>query len=178
MKHLERREALTLWNSYWDEMKREFFKVETLQDYSAEELLQSPSYELWMNGDKESSINLLKNRKSVEDLASNDSILRQRVHIVEHPYSSYLKWEITHYKLINIPIRKEKVFLVSSESIADVSVPGDFVIFDDNRVAVSLYDSTGVMTDMNFYDKSEDISQFLALKKLLLSRATQLEANS
>lgn len=179
MKSLPRREALELWETYWSKMSVEFFKVEAVQSYNEEEALQSPSYRLWSKGDRAGSIELMRKEYDVAEAkrTQDKHILKRRIHIVESPYSSYLEWEIMHYKLINIPIRGEKAFLVSADSIRDVVIPGDFMIFDDERVANSHYDENGLNTGMDFYDKGEDISQFLKLKQLLLAKATELKAD-
>lgn len=178
MKTLPRDEALEYWKTYWSKMSVEFFKVEALQSYNAEEALQSPSYRLWSEGDRSGSIELMRNGGTTIAKQSDDKhILKRRIHIVERPYSSYLEWEIMHYKLVNIPMRGDRVFLVAADSIRDLVIPGDFMIFDDEWVANSHYDKNGIMTGMDFYDKGEDISQFLKLKQLLLAQATELKVD-
>ncbi|MEO6109637.1 MAG: DUF6879 family protein [Candidatus Saccharimonadales bacterium] len=58
MKTLPRQEANIEWDRLWDSMQSEWFKVEVLQDYSAED--KSESLKAWMAGDTSRSIELLK----------------------------------------------------------------------------------------------------------------------
>jgi hypothetical protein len=178
MKNLNRNEAFKLWDIYWNDSVNEFFKVEAIQDYGAEEIVQSPSYEAWAKGDKNKSIEIMKqNANEWSKQTRQKRVLKIRIHIVKKPYSSYIEWEIMHYKLVNIPLGDEKVYLVNSEDIKDVIIPGDFMIFDNERVANSHYGETGKMTGMDFYDRGEDISKFIRLKDLLLSKAIELETS-
>ncbi|MGH7157003.1 MAG: DUF6879 family protein [Candidatus Saccharimonadales bacterium] len=50
MKTLPRRQAGELWGKHWNEMSQEWFKLEVLQDYSAEDA--GPSLDAWLEGDK------------------------------------------------------------------------------------------------------------------------------
>lgn len=176
MKTLWRDEADELWQTYWDESKVSFFKIEALQDYSAEEILQSRSYIEWLNGNKARSLELMKERNTeLTKQTKEKPIFKQRIHIVNKPYTSYLEWEILHYKYVNIPYGGEEVFLLDTELIKDINIPGDFMIFDDSKVANSHYNSEGLMVSRDFYNLNDDISEFLNLKKLLLSKATRLE---
>lgn len=178
MKYLKRDEALKQWNIYWDEATTEFFKVEAVQDYRAEEIAQSPSYEAWAKGDKNKSLALIKNNKNEwAKQAREKPILKRRIHIAKKPYTSYLEWEIMHYKLVNIPLGNEKVYLVNVDDINEQVIPGDFMIFDNERVANSHYDNTGKMTGMDFYDKGEDISKFIQLKDFLLSKSEEIKVS-
>jgi hypothetical protein len=47
-----------LWDRYWAEMSKEWFKLEVLQDYTAED--DSPSLRAWLDGDKQRSAILLQ----------------------------------------------------------------------------------------------------------------------
>lgn len=178
MKYLNRTEALKLWNTYWDDTTVEFFKVEAVQDYGAEEIAQTPSYNAWLKEDRTLAIALIKkNANQWAKQTKNKPILKRRIRIVKEPYTSYLEWEIMYYKLVNIPLGGEKVFLVNWNNINVEAIPGDFMIFDNQRVANSHYDDTGRMIGMDFYDKGEDITQFMQLKDLLLSYAEELNPN-
>lgn len=102
-----------------------------------------------------------------------------RIHIVEEPYSEYLLWEIEHYKLVNIPLAREEVFLVQKQSIEGLNLPdGDFMIFDDRRVVRNYYTPERKMYKADFYDESDDISKFLVLKSQLLSLAEPMNQDA
>ncbi len=176
MKTTLRNKIDSTWNQYWEEATSEFFKVEAVQDYGAEENVQSLSFKAWKNGDKKLSIRMImENANLWSKQTSEKHILKRRVHIVKEPYTPYLEWEIMHYKLVNIPMGKEKVYLIKYGDLGDNLIPGDFMIFDDERVANSHYDKSGKMISMDFYNRGEDISEFLSLKDLLLTKATELK---
>ncbi|HUD03814.1 MAG TPA: hypothetical protein VMR51_03425 [Patescibacteria group bacterium] len=177
MKYLQRNDAFKYWDVYWNDANKEFFKVEEVQDYGAEEIVQSPSYEAWLSGDKDKSIKIMKdNANSWSKQTREKPILKRRIRIVKEPYTSYLEWEIMHYKLVNIPLGDEIVYLVNENEIPRVVIPGDFMIFDNERVANSHY-KNGKMIGMDFYDKGEDISTFLDIKDLLLNKGFQLKSS-
>jgi len=175
MKTLPRHQALQKWQTYWADTKDEFFKVEAVQDYGGEDAQWSDSYKLWLNGDKNGAIKLLKNGSNEwSKQTSQKPVLKRRIRIAKEPYCPYLEWEIMHYKLVNIPYGDEQVYLVNYEDVAGESLLGDFMIFDNIKVVNSNYSEIGKMLNMDFYEENEDISEFLALKERLLLRAKLL----
>lgn len=94
---------------------------------------------------KQRSINLIKETdysKWVEDCQKKlkQGVKLTRIHLVEEPYSSYIEWELQHYKLVNIPKCGEKVYLVNRLEIVDLEFPNsDIMIFDKKRVVVNTY---------------------------------------
>lgn len=168
--------ALKLWQTFWDEAQLEFFKVESLQDYGGEDKTD-PSYAAWLNGDPERSLSLIQQGSSEWTKQTKEKpILKRRVHITKNPLTPYLEWEILHYQHVNIPLGDERVFLVPFEKLEGIKLLGDFMIFDNERVADSHYDKTGRLTGIDFYEKDEDINRYLNLKEVLLSKATELKA--
>jgi hypothetical protein len=175
MRSLLRDKALTMWQSYWDEAQKEFFKVETLQDYGAEENIQSSSYAEWLAGNKTKSLAMIDEQAGDWARQTRDKPIRKiRIHLVSEPYTTYLEWEIEYYKLSNIPLGDEEVYLVNYDDIPDLKIPGDFMIFDNQRVANNRYSPEGLMLGMDFYESDEDISDFLKIKKELLKHAKRL----
>ncbi len=171
MKTFNREEGGKLWEAWWDAMEQEWFKVEVLQDYRGED--DSPSLAAWRLGKKEESLILLKNQGLDADwqkaLDTKKHVKKLRFHIIEKPLSSYMEWEIEHYKIYNIPFGGEEIYLVPKEKVRHLQIPdGDFVIFDNKRVVKNTYDSTGKVVTYDFYEEGDDISQFLALKSELL----------
>ena len=173
MKTYTRDEAAPIWQKYWDEMQKEWFKVEVLQDYSAED--NGPSLQAWQSGDKTKSIELLKSTDTNEWIKAcqskvNNGISLIRIHIVDEPYSKYLEWEMEAYKYINKPLCGEKINIIPRSKINDLDIPkGDFMIFDNKRVVVNNYSDNGLMTHQTFYDETDDISLFLELRESLLN---------
>ena len=179
MKSLGREESLEQWQVYWNEAKLEFFKVEAMQDYGAEDIAQSPSYNAWLGGDKKKSIELIKlNAHKWANQTREKHIRKIRVRIVVEPYSSYLQWEIKHYKLSNIPIGGEEVYILNLKDIPELKIPGDFMIFDNARVANSHYSNEGKMLGMDFYDNGENITEFLKLKNEFMKHGKILSNSS
>lgn len=173
---LSRGENEKLWDKYWEETKKEWFKVEVLQDYSGED--DGPSLRAWMKGNKKTAIEILITKVAKQDWIRdfrNKNFKKTRVHITEWPYSQYLEWEIQHYKYINIPQAGENVYLVDKKEVFDLDIPGgDFVIFDRVRVVRNYYDGTGREYQMDFYDEGDDINGFLKMREELLRRSTKL----
>lgn len=179
MKTLGRAEALELWNKYWRAMKREWFKIEVLQDYTGED--DSPSLQAWLAGDKEQSLALLKttSNNSWREMykAKHDAnVLMRRIRIVETPHTPYTEWEFEFYKRVNIP-GGEQIFVVNKQDITDLDLPsGDLMMFDNRRVVICAYDTTGRVVKQTFYGENDDIAGFLQLKHVLLPLARPLQA--
>jgi hypothetical protein len=170
---LSRDEGLKVWERFWDEATFEFFKVEDIQDYADEHNDQKGSLSLWLKGKKEASIRFIQNHKNAwADQTSSKNISKIRIHVVDEPYSEYLKWEIEHYKIVNIPLGKENVYLVNRKDVPGYN-QGDFMMFDQKRVTKSNYSTKGVLTGMDIYE-NEPIEQFRKAKELLLKYAVEI----
>lgn len=82
-----------LWDTYWNEMRQEWFKLEVLQDYSVED--DCPSLRYWLNGDKKTSLELLKTYYDPESTReckgkTDKEIILNRMYIVSEPYIPYI----------------------------------------------------------------------------------------
>lgn len=176
MKILHRNEASKLWCRYWSDMKKEWFKIEVLQDYSGED--DCPSLHAWLKGNKEDSLRLL--RADTISWATrlkqkrNQNVLMRRVRVIEKPHTPYTEWELECYRQNNIP-SGEQILIVNKDALRDVNLPtGDLMIFDNRRIAICAYDVTGRMVQQTFYDERDDISAFLQLQHKLLGLAHPL----
>lgn len=169
---LPRGKYTKLWNKFWGETKKEWFKVEVLQDYSYED--SGPSLKAWLKGDKEKAIRLMMEKIDSNEwvkMAGKKPFKKIRIHIVEKPYTPYLEWEIEAYKKVNIPLAGEKVYLVNKNKILDLELPdGDFMIFDQKRVVKNYYDKSGKCYKMDFYEENDNIGKFLFLREKLIQR--------
>ena len=171
MKTLPRKPANILWDAWWDEMRDEWFKVEVLQDYYAEDA--GLSLDSWLKGNKQKSIELMADDPSPQFTEKCQQKLKQsaklvRIHVVEEPHTPYIDWEIEFYKQISIPHRGKKVYLLRRPEVKHLEIPGGGVmVFGKKRVVVNKYNSRGLMTHETFYDKNDDIDRFLLLKKRL-----------
>lgn len=150
----------------WDEMKKEFFKLEVLQYYSVDD---SPSLRAWLKGNKEKSIELAK-RDFKPWAQGKENIKKIRVHIVEKPLTPYLEWEIEMYKLFNIPIVGEEVYLLDSRDIRGLKPPkGDILIFDQKKIVANHYKNKGGFVSGTLYEDKNEIKPFLQLRKEVLN---------
>lgn len=167
MKTLPRDESDRYFQEFWDKCHQECIKIEVLQDYSGED--SGRSLKAWLAGDKKASLNYRLQdkpkewiRMCQEKLASGVTLKRFRV--TEKPQTLYLSWEIEHYKHINIPLCGEEVYLAVASELARIDIPlVDMMIFDRKRVVENKYDATGFMTHQTFYDKNDDIRNFLEI---------------
>ncbi len=179
MKVFGRDESFKEFEKHWDSLKSEWFKLEVLQDYSGEDT--GPSLDAWLKGDKSLSRKLMKDLvskdwiKSCQSLSDNGVELI-RLHVVDYPLTKYLEWEFEHYKVINIPLCKEKVYIINKLDVDDIKLPkGDLMIFDETTVAINSYDDMGKMQTQTFYYKdSDDISSFLDIRHKLINHAKPL----
>lgn len=176
MKTLPRSQANVIWDEFWDSLQEEWFKVEVLQDYSAED--KGESLSAWMAGDKKRSIELLnaEPHEWVDDCRAKvqNGITLTRIHVVDYPLSEYVQWEIEVYKNRNVPIGRENVYLLDRKDIADLSLPpGDLMMFDQSNAIIGNYDETGYAVTQTIFDSSDDISEFIKLRKKLLNANLQ-----
>lgn len=175
MKTLKREEALKVWRQFWDGMQKEFFKVETLQEYLGEDT--GPSFDEWLKGNRKRSIELMladiRSRKMVKFAEDKPAVRLIRIHVVEEPFTHYLEWEIEHYKNINIPLAGEEVYLVYKSDIPDLHL-SDFVMFDEERAADFTYSEDGRLVSMDIYDKGEDIQRFIDIKHELMKHIKEV----
>jgi hypothetical protein len=178
MQTLNRQQVDEQWDKFWNEMSREWFKLEVLQDYTAED--DGPSLKAWLKGDKEKSIKLLKTdddpdftRDCRDKISQGVKLIR--LHVIEEPLTKYLEWEIEYYKRISIPLRGEQVYIIHKSDLSDLRLPaGDLMIFDNRRAILNNYDQNGLMIEETFYDESDDISSCLELRNKLIRRAEKL----
>src|SRR5687767_13719604 len=160
MKTLGRDQAAKLWDQYWAQTEKEWFKVEVLQDYSGED--EGESLKSWKIGNRQRSIQLMEQQQNGwVKIARTSPANKIRLHIINKPLTAYVEWEIEVYKRVNIPKAGEKVYLVDYKDVGNLALPdGDFMILDNQRVVRNYYDASGKMHKADFYDEREDISMF------------------
>jgi hypothetical protein len=167
-----------LWDRYWAEMSKEWFKLEVLQDYTAED--DSPSLRAWLDGDKQRSAILLQTDGDpdfTDDCRQKiaEGVKLMRIHIISEPLSAYMQWELEYYKSISIPVRGENVSIVRRRDAAGLKIPkGDLMIFDNERAILNSYDNNGRMIAADIYESSYDLYPFLELKKAIINLAKPL----
>lgn len=173
MINLSRDKALQVWGTFWDDMTDEFFKVEDLQEYADEQSEQQSSLSLWLRGDKEAALEAIRAHQAEwSEQTRTKRAHKIRVHVIDEPLSEYLQWEIEHYKLVNIPLGGEEVYLVNRRDVPEYDL-GDFMMFDTKKVAKSHYSSGGYLESMDLYD-GESVQAFIDAKQLLLQFAQKV----
>lgn len=68
--------------------------------------------------------------------------------------------------------------MVDKADVKDLDLPdGDFMVFDQKRVARNYYNSQGLAYQMDFYDQDQgdNINQFLTFRDKLLGEIAKLE---
>lgn len=175
MQTLNREEAEKMFERFWDEMSQEFFKIEVLQDYTGEDA--GPAMDAWMAGDKERARELMREeaKEFVELGKQKSAVSKTRVHVVETPHTPYMEYELAHYRVVNVPLVGEEVYIVPKVRVSDLPIPdGDVLIFDQKRAVKFSYTLAGRMIAADIYDVADgdDISRFLSLREALLARAT------
>jgi hypothetical protein len=171
-------EADSLWGSYWQSLQREWFKLEVLQDYYAED--KGPSLDAWLAGDKRLSLKLMSGEADQEFIAMcRDKVSKGvnllRIHLVEHPLTPYLEWEIEHYKKVNQRLAGERVFLADKNGLGSIKIPsGDLMIFDSQKAVVNTYDSEGRMAAETFYDQPGELEPWLKIQRQAMKTAKPL----
>lgn len=165
------------WRRLWEQAESEFFKVESMPDYSnGEQHEQQESLQLWLQGDKAAALEIM--RDHAEDWAepsASKNIAKIRVHIVPEPLTPYLEWEIAHYAMINIPLGGEQVYLVHDKDVPGYNL-GDFMMFDETKVLARRYNDAGKPGLADVYE-DESVEQFRVAKAMLMSRAQRLHVS-
>lgn len=165
MQTVNRKELDEIFDSLWDEMREEFFKVEVLQYYGED---NGPSLEDWMRGNREKSLEIM--RKKAKPWADGKKDVKKiRVHVVDYPLSDYIQWEIEHYKNVNIPLVGEEIYLLDRNEVSNIKLPqGDTMIFDKKKVLSNIYDDSGIVVKAEIYENKEEVKPFLEVRDRLL----------
>ena len=165
MKTVGRVKSEKIWDRFWNEMQDEFFKLEVLQYYDED---YSSSLQEWLKGNKKKSLDLAL--KEFPPWAEGKEFVKKiRVHIVKKPLTPYLRWEIELYKINNIPLVGEEVFLLDAIHTKDLEIPkGDILIFDKKKVIANSYDNRGKLTSAKIYEGDKEIKPFLKLRGKIL----------
>lgn len=157
------------WDILWSKMRNEFFKVESLQTYQEE----STSLDMWKRGDKLQSIEMMyKDFHKLSLPNTKKSVQKIRIRIVDEPYSDYIEWELEVYKLVNIPIGGEEVYIVNRKDIPNYTI-GDFMMFDETSVARPIYNNKGALSKIETY-RNNQMQKFIQAKYLLINNANRL----
>ena len=164
MRRVSLAEAGKAWDDFFAIAKKNVFKCEVLQDYTAVDM--GPSLQAWYDGDKELSVKLMieadRTNEWMKAYLARD-IRKTRVHIVQEPYSPYLEWEIECYKHGH---NGEDIFLTPYEALDNIKIPkGDFWMFDDGAVVEYVYEGRhGNPVGGYIYPPGSDITRFRVVR--------------
>jgi hypothetical protein len=151
------------WDKAWKSMRKRFVRIETYQDYTAQEKSQSlhlhkrnvpKSLELAVQ-DQESWTKACKE-------AIKKGINLYRIHYIEQPITQYIFWELDVYKHINIRLNGEQVFGITEPKPSWAT--SDYTLFDD-IILKTTYSDMGVLLTAEFVEDAnvlEQINQLIA----------------
>jgi hypothetical protein len=176
MRQLGDEEQTKLYIESWKLVKKEFFKLETLQIYEP-----TPGLQEFQKGEIEKARRLMKEFLLSDPAYPYEMIKKQgikfiRLHIIDLPLSNYLKFEIESYK-ISAQLG-EQIFFIKRENLKDLNLTlelKDFLMFDEKIVIVHQYDPQGVWQSSYLIEDPEEIAKYVSLKKILMTKATPMK---
>lgn len=156
----------------WFQLKRRFFKLETLQQYDE---TGTPVYDAWMNGDTARLQELARQR--VEDQSEIYDYLRAhgvefvRLRILRLPVSEYVRFESEVYRYAT---EAGETILGINEAELPSEHQGrliDYLLFDDSTVLVHDYDSAAVLNGSWLIEKRDRVKKYEDVAEELLKLA-------
>ena len=154
----------------WKELKREFFKCETLQVYNEEserELLN-----LFHSGQHDQLQQLL--RADVEDPDSiwNDAQTRGlsflRVHVYQRPLSEYLRFEIEAYKIQAETCEDIRMVHLDRLQKGGLNNVRDFMLFDGGKALIPEFSENNTLIGAVLSDEHKVLEPLLQQREILL----------
>ncbi|KKR13592.1 MAG: hypothetical protein UT42_C0044G0011 [Candidatus Falkowbacteria bacterium GW2011_GWA2_39_24] len=146
----------------WKNLKRNFFKYESLQTYSEP---NNPAFVAFEKGDwstcKLEVFNFISSQYSLFESALQNGISLTRIRKVELPLSNYLKFEFEAYKVISY--FGERIGLIKpnhKQSIKELEYFTDFVLFDNQQLFVLDYNAKGLLEGAWFVNHQKDVNKF------------------
>lgn len=130
--------------SCWKDVASMVRKLETRQFYKEP---GNPSFEAYEVGDFTRS-KLLIEESHQSDIAlyadlQNRGVKFERCRLVTRPLSSYLKWEIEHYKFV--AQYGEEIYFTEQPEYFLKEAFHDFMVFDNNAARIHDYDESGLI---------------------------------
>ena len=177
-KILEGNEDFDYYVRFWESIKRDFFKLETLQEY---DVSVSPGWPEFRGGQIEKAHELLKELLTQDPAKPYEAIKQKniqfvRVHLVELPLSEYLHYEIESYWM-SISLGEQIFFLLQSDAAKIESLVRlqDFLLFDDTAVIRQNYGAQGEYLHSEMLDETDDVHPYVLLKQSLLRHAVPMD---
>lgn len=172
-KFIKEEEFDEYFDKYWHNIKKEFFKCETLQYYNEPEEYQF--FSLFRAGQFKQLHKLLKEdvqgKESVWNEARKKKIHFIRVHVFNIPLSEYIKFEVEAYK-IQSKIGSEKIWMVPQKILKQKILKKlkDFMLFDNTRAIIVEYNPQCSIIGATLTDEKEDIKHLCRLKDYMLEK--------
>jgi hypothetical protein len=86
-----------------------------------------------------------------------------------------MEWEIEYYKHVSMALRGGRLFSVRKASLGSLKMPaGDLMIFDGLRAIVNSYDQKGMVVAADFYERNDDLNEFIKLRETIMKLAEPL----
>lgn len=140
----------------------------------------NPSWEAFAAGDMRRALDLIdENRAAQRDfkkIFDDRDAHFYRLRIIEDPLSSYLKWELAHFRL-NAE-EGEKIYIVNQAMVADLDLRyrlDDYTIFDRSLAFFLNYSDDGLFLHADLVSDRTVIAELVALSEEVLARSIPFE---
>ena len=150
-------------DKYFESFKKYAFRLELLQEYDVE--YEKSDFENFKKTGQVNNDDLVDWHKIIVN-AKNRGAVMSRVHVVNKPLSTYLKYEIEGYKA-NSNIGEKILFLDKNDfDTIDTFIGFDYWLFDDDIVLKMIYDERGKF--LCYEEVKSSLKPFIELKNKLL----------
>ncbi|GAA4506941.1 MULTISPECIES: DUF6879 family protein [Nonomuraea] len=140
----------------------------------------NPSWEAFAAGDMRRALELIEEDRATQrdfkKIFDDRDAHFYRLRVIEDPLSSYLKWELAHFRL-NAE-EGEKIFIVNQAMIADLDLRyrlDDYTIFDRSLAFFLNYSDDGLFLHADMVSDPAVMSELVALSEEVLARSIRFE---
>lgn len=171
-----------------DDFRREFrdasrgvtgrvYKLERRQTFQEP---GNPSWEAFAAGDMKRALELIEEDRAAQrdfkKIFDDRGAHFYRLRVIEDPLSSYLRWELAHFRL-NAE-EGEKIYIVNQAMIADLDLRyrlDDYTIFARSLAFFLNYSDDGLFLHADLVSDPTAMSELVALSEEVLARSTPFE---
>jgi D-alanyl-D-alanine carboxypeptidase len=177
-------ESDVLFLHHLNRSRQQFFRLEVLADYDTDLEESSDSLQAWLQGNTNKAIGLLerlrthKNEQRWLQAWPHEVAQKQRairVRLVDGDFTPFMRWELEHFKRINIPLCSEQIYYLPKKYLGTIVPPTGDLIMCDDMVVANRYQGNK-LTHRTFYDRHHPETQrLIALNKQILQLALQYQ---
>lgn len=152
---------------FFENISDSLFRLETLQDYSAEDGEETVSNFI-KTGEIGFDISKLPFWQYIKEL-NNKEIETSRVKIIKYPLSDYIKFSLEFFKQAS-KYSGDKVYIINQIDFEKLNLPKvDYWLKDNKYLLIGTYGNKGKLLYWEYSDKTEDISKYIEEKNILIS---------